>query len=97
MTSRFIDRIDAVIGPRREQRGLWTCFAIFFAAALGFELGSFRWGHRDPTQVVFVTAFFLLSTAHLPKWWWLRASLWITAMPLMIISFVMLIGYHRHS
>jgi hypothetical protein len=95
MIRRYLERLD--VDDKTVPRGFWVFFAIFFAAALGFELGSLRYGHGDTTQLVFMTAFLLMSASHLTTLRWLCLSLRIASMPLMIIALVMLLGYHPLS
>lgn len=85
---QFIDRIDrmASAGPL----WVWTCLAIFFAAALGFELASYRYQHGDAAQLVLATALLLVSASHLFGSRWVRVSLHFISMPLLVLALIML-------
>jgi hypothetical protein len=95
MMQRFIDRIDNL--ATRGRGGFWTCMALFWAAALGFQLAAFRFGHLDVTQLTAVTAFLLFSALYLVKQRWLRVLLFVTSVPLLIIALIMLIVHPSHA
>ena len=85
----FLDRIGTPTGPGR--RGFWMFMACFFAAAVGFELASYRYGHGNPRQLASTSAFLLMSGFQLATQRWLRVLFGITSMPLLVAALIMLV------
>lgn len=71
--------------------------AIFFAVALGLELAAYRYHNGDAAQLVFFTAFLLMSASHLFSSRSVRVSLHIMSFPLLVLALIMLALYSSHA
>jgi hypothetical protein len=70
---------------------------IFWSAALGFELASFRYGHGDAAQLLVSIAFLSVSVVYLVPQRALRFLIFAVSLPLLIIALFMLALHSSHT
>src|SRR5690242_4578826 len=77
-------------GDFRYPRSLWICFAIFFAASLGYELYRLFRGVGEIRQIAFIASMLFMVIYRLVRRPTVRVSVYLAWVGLLFITLVLM-------